>query len=296
MPSITFCVYGRRGNPNSYGVNDMLLGCDFGIDGGTCLLDNVTVYSPVPNKMTCLRLNFGKNATILQKTKGEGYEYGYDIILYIPKYADVWLGVTDNNDLVVESDLNKRIIPGDYNHLILSKSIQQSLPDPFSNCEEKSKLLVKGSEINYRQVNCAEVCYNRVMTSICKCEFPEGCQDWSEDCSNANSFNKRSLINADCLNKCPLECNQVAFPVTRLNYNLEPNWVNDNRDKISTRFNITDHTDEEIRSQMACVTIYYDRLDTTIITQTPKTTKLDLICNIGGILGIFKYLFYLFIS
>ena len=75
----------------------------------------------------------------------------------------------------MESDLNKRIIPADLNEISLTKSIQQSLPAPFSNCEEKSHLSVKGSDVNYRQVTCADVCVNRVMTSICKCEWPEGC-------------------------------------------------------------------------------------------------------------------------
>ena len=55
-------------------------------------------------------------------------------------------------------------------------------------------------------------------------------------------------------------------------------------------------SNEQIASRMAKVWIYYDSLDTTIITQTPKTTMLDLISNIGGILGIFKYLFNLFNS
>ena len=84
MPSITFCDYGK-GN-----INDMLLDCWFGFSYKRCLKDNVTVYAFGLNKMTCLRFNFGSNATILQKTEGEGIKYGYEIMFYIPKDADVW--------------------------------------------------------------------------------------------------------------------------------------------------------------------------------------------------------------
>ena len=114
--------------------------------------------------------------------EGEGEFYGYSIVLYIPN-APVRLGITDNNDLAMLGHLNKKIIPGDYYDLILSKFIQQSLPYPFSNCEENSSLFVKGSEfVNYRQVNCEEVCFNRVMSLICKCEWSEGCpfSKWSD--------------------------------------------------------------------------------------------------------------------
>ena len=72
--------------------------------------------------------------------------------------------------------------------------------------------------------------------------------------------------------------------------------VNYYKIRISKRFDIINQTNEDKRSRMAYVQIYYDKLDTTIITQTAKMTMLDLISNIGGILGIFKYLFNLFIS
>ena len=77
---------------------------------------------------------------------------------------------------------------------------------------------------------------------------------------------------------------------------FEDKWVDYVKDIILTKFNIINQTNEDIRSRMAYVQIYYDKLDTTIITQTAKMTMLDLISNIGGILGIFKYLFNLFIS
>ena len=289
MPSLTLCD--NQGGK----TKDMLLWCYFGTI--TCLEDNVTVYFDVTvykKVLTCIRLNFGSNSTILQKTESEGKIYGYSIMFYIPNEADVLLGVTDNNDLAVQSDINKKIIPGENNEIILSKSKQQKLPDPFSNCEENnSSLLVKGTEVNYRQVNCADVCFNRVMTQICKCEYPGGClptSKWSTDCWNTR-YN-RTLINADCLNKCPLECNQIAFPVTRLNYKLDIIWVDRLKYFISNKFDIRNHTNEQIRSKIAYVFIYYDKLDTTEITQTPKMTMLDLISQIGGILGNLKNCYF----
>ena len=133
---------------------------------------------------------------------------GYTITLYMPNEANVKLGITDNNDLAVKSNTNKRIILDENNEISLGKSIQKNLPEPFSDCEEKSSLSVKGSDVNYLQLNCIEVCYNRVMGLICKCEWPGGCpidtDKLSFYCKNALQNSNSTLIKADCFNKCPL--------------------------------------------------------------------------------------------
>ena len=178
---------------------------------------------------------------------------------------------------------------GETNHIILSKSTQKNLPKPFSECEET----IESSKLDNRQINCAEDCYDKVMTQICGCEWPEGCppSKTSIDCNNAFFLNL-TLIKTDCLNKCPIECNQVAFLVKIVNYKEEllydltdlTHFVAD-KQNISKKYNISGQTDEDIRSRMSRVYIYYDKLETTQITQTPKMTEFDLISNIGGILG-----------
>ena len=81
FPSITFCDLQAENK-----VQVMPLYCYFGSDFTDCLNDNVTIYFDQIKK-DCLRLNFGSNATIPQKTEREGIEYGYEIRLYIPNYA-----------------------------------------------------------------------------------------------------------------------------------------------------------------------------------------------------------------
>ena len=104
MPSVTIC--GPLNNENKF--ERILLGCKFGLVGDSCLQDKLINYN-----RNCVRLNFGSNATILQKSVREGLEYGYFIRLYIPKGAYVLLAVTDNNVLAVNSDINKRLINGE---------------------------------------------------------------------------------------------------------------------------------------------------------------------------------------
>ena len=57
------------------------------------------------------------------------------------------------------------------------------------------------------------------------------------------------------------------------------------KETISSRFNITEMTNEEVRSRYTILCIFYDKLETTEITQSPKMTIFDLISSIGGILG-----------
>ena len=120
LPSITFC--------SKYSVlaEDMLLKCTFGINSEPCLTDklNISYRRTVSN---CIRLNFGSNASILQRSEGEGYPYGYAIYFYIPKKVYLNYALYDNNFLVVESEINNVISPGHQNDVMISKSTHENL-------------------------------------------------------------------------------------------------------------------------------------------------------------------------
>ena len=119
LPAITVCS-------TQILAEDMLLKCTFGINSEPCLTDklNISYRRTVSN---CIRLNFGSNASILQRSEGEGYLYGYTIWFYIPKKVYLDYALYDNNVLVVESEINNALSPGDQNEVIISKSTHENL-------------------------------------------------------------------------------------------------------------------------------------------------------------------------
>ena len=131
------------------------------------------------------------------------------------------------------------------------------------------------------------------MSSICCCEWPLSCpsSERSKDCNNTFIKNYTS-IKTDCMNKCPAECNQVSFRTTRVTYKWEDssNTIPLLKATISKKFNISGQTNEDIMSRIAKLSVFYDRLETTEIIQSPSMSTLDLIAAIGGILGI-KYFY-----
>ena len=55
---------------------------------------------------------------------------------------------------------------------------------------------------------------------------------------------------------------------------------------ISAKFNISGMSDNELRSKLAIMNIFYEKLELTEITQIPVMTSVDLMSTVGGLLGI----------
>ncbi len=253
MPSTTICAY--KGN-----ISKMLLRCDFADGKNNCLIDNFTIYINV-NKITInfIRLNFGKNEQILQKSEGRGMEFGYWVYLYIPKGAIVVFGVTDNNVLAVEDDLIENIKPGDTNMIISSKTTHTNLPKPHGDCVSAFNYSAEASKFKYRRVNCLDYCDVKNMTAL----------------------------NSECKRKCHVECNVVEFPLRIYSFIAEFKEQHINKEKpfISELFNKPNMTNQEVRQGLTHTWIYFDELKTTTYTQIPSMTELDFISSIGGIIS-----------
>jgi len=141
-------------------------------------------------------------------------------------------------------------------------------------------------------VTCVEDCFRKNMSEICGCAYPAGCgvySDRTKECMDAYRYN-RSAIESNCNLQCPSECNQFSFAINRhvvgdisqglLDYYYKP--------IISVKFNTTGQTDEEIKKRISQLAIYFGRLETTEITQSPSMTSTNLVGNVGGLLGKIK--------
>ena len=136
--------------------------------------------------------------------------------------------------------------------------------------------------------NCVDECFYSVMSDTCGCKFPENCDTGklTRDCISAyNSSTK--LIMPGCRKKCLSACNLVEFSMKRFNNKLIVDKEDFDKYKniTSGKFNITGLTSDDIKSRLAKVYFYYDKLGTTEITQAPNMSGLDLIASIGGLIG-----------
>jgi len=227
----------------------------------------------------CLQINHGTSLTELAKATGEGERYGYTIYAYVHSSKPFMYGITDNSAKIVHENIYQDIHPGQLMEIALSKTNQTALAQPYSNCNETK---------DYRQVNCRDDCFNEKMTEICGCPFPKECGLFSErtnECIKADS--KAVSIRSQCSLTCPAECIQVNFAINTVyvKWELEEEYFDYYKSKASKKFNIKGMTDDGLRKGFSKIHIYFTRLETTMITQSPSMTLTNLIANMGGLLG-----------
>jgi len=278
MPAITLC------NSRFLNTHDMMLSCGYGIGSGPikyCYSHNLILYDRHGQVNQCVVINHGTNKTELIKAEGEGWQYGYSLFLYTPPDCSIYFAVTDNSARVVYEEVREAVFPGKSTTIILSKTVQSALGPPHSQCNETQE---------FRQVTCRWDCFNKVMSEKCGCAFPAECGHWyyqTEECMDVYySDNNRNAILSNCNKECPDECNLVSFPINRVD--AEGNtryYLNKYKRQISAKFNITGISDVETGKRITFMEVYFSRLETTKITQSPSMTPSNLVANVGGLLG-----------
>jgi hypothetical protein len=286
FPTITFCSGGADTILECFYINGEYYSADL-IKLGK--VKNVTLHDN-GFQVNCVQLNYGKNKTELDTAKVEGYgHYGYNIRLYIPPDNFVKFAVTDNSARVVYEEVREEVFPGQISYIALSKTVQITLGTPFSKCNETK---------DYRHVACREDCFRKKMNEICGCEFRKGCGsywNWTEECKNARYY--RSEIESNCNLQCPSECNQVSFQTNSVGREgrFSQSYLNKYKPIISAhKFDTTNMTDDEIKQRITELVFYFNKFETTEITQSPSMTPTNLIGNVGGVLGKIKLFIHFF--
>jgi hypothetical protein len=250
MPAVT--MWAQEGNAEDY-----IIACKFG-ENSECKKNNLTLTGVSGDGLnrSYVQLNYGIIKSELQKTSRKGYGYGYRIALYLSLSSNAYFGlaVTDNSARFVHADIAHEIFPGQNTHMILSKTIQSSLGPPYSNCSESQ---------DYRQLNCFDDCI-KTSTSFILVE--------SE---------RESQCNLDC----PDECTEVIFSVNRVDVETTTSSLNLLKTQISTKFNITGLSDEQLLKRLTELSIYFNAFETTKITQSASMSATNLVGNVGGLLG-----------
>ena len=94
-----------------------------------------------------------------------------------------------------------------------------------------------------------------------------------------------------CTQYCPLECDSMIFQVTQslANYPSIQHATNDlmYNTIIQSKFPNKNLTYDLIKQSVLSLNVYYSDLSYMEYSQRAKTTLLDLVSNIGGIVGVF---------
>jgi hypothetical protein len=157
-----------------------------------------------------------------------------------------------------------------------------------------------------------DVCYQYQVVTHCKCYDYESFKYWDVDVcytdSNIDCLNEiyknmssSNILNEYCYNECPLECDIDDFTTTLSTSQFPPNdyYLNQFRSLpiIKSKYsNISSISDQELTNSLLKLSIYYNTLSYTLISESPTMGVVDLLSNLGGVLGLFLgSIFFIFL-
>lgn len=102
-------------------------------------------------------------------------------------------------------------------------------------------------------------------------------------------FIKLGKFNKQCLNECPIECTKQKFALqnSMVRYPSIKSAVFDHIIGGSHKYINHNTTLEDLMSHVVMVDTYYNELGYSETSEIPKTTIVNLFCNIGGLTGLF---------
>ncbi len=271
---ITYPVFTVCSKNNS--MQNLIVNCrHIKNDTKACQIQYLSLFNEYSYQKHCFQLNSIINQTEPVKTKGDGWQNGYEIFLENPLDDFITLTVKNNNVKAIRDEETLTIYRGHETDIVLSRRVQTVLGPPYSQCNDSAE---------YSQVNCIEDCFSAGMSKLCGCRYPDGCS------LNFNCKHNIS-IKIQCELDCPDECYQISYPFNRVDIKLEA----DNLDlkllnKVTSKFNQSEMSTENILKRMTLLYIYFQKLETTEITQSPSMSIIDLIADFGGHLGKLLYL------
>jgi len=248
----------------------------------------------------CYVLNGGRNSSghlnKIKSTRKTAHYSGFKLQFFLPKDHYFIYFINDAYVKPVVSEINKYFLSGTTNDFILEKIVETKLEYPFNNCWERINLpdspLVRqlsAANITYRQVNCFELCLRNFAAKYALEHRI------SEDEARRKEEVKNYDRDKNCNDLCPLECENTQYKITESKFYLADYseytspWI----PVVEQKFNITVNSTEEFNKNSVEVTVFFDSLKYTKISQTPKTSLSALVSNFGGSFGLFLDLSFL---
>jgi len=298
LPAVTLCLASIFSYSTNATLDKALFHCE--ISGLECeykdfySFETRTSYSK--DIVTCYVLNGGRNSSKnfskIKSTKTTGPYSGLLLRLYLQKDHFLFYYINDAYVKPIISEIDKHLIPGTYNDLKLEKNVETKLEFPFNNCWKRKNLpdthLVRQlteANITYRQVNCFELCFQNVVQNYAL--EHKITEDEARETEEVKNFDKEK----NCDNFCPLECESAQYKISDTMFTLADigngeygsKWISEIREKLNQTINST----KELHQNYLKMSVFFDSLKYTKISQTPKTTLSTLVSNLGGSTGLF---------
>ena len=172
-------------------------------------------------------------------------------------------------------------------------------PYPYSDCVDlrdfESELLrvMAASNRTYRQEDCFDLCLQKVIVKNCSCYDLSYLKiDNSLPCLNQSQLScagkeyvlfRNRNIDEECVKNCPLECETMSFDVGLSSTTFPTKFLYRIFDNIFYK----NLSFEDIKSRGLQLNVYYPKLSYFKLTESRKTSTVDLLSNIGGTLGLY---------
>lgn len=318
FPTITICSLIPP--IKSYNLSDTVYSCYY--NHKKCGFE--PYFIKIPNQFqqykTCYQFNSGYNNTPILNVTKSGFYNGLIINLFdglfdeprndiLDRFNSIGFEVflTNKSDLINGDGI---IIPPGYSTFIkIKKTVDNKLSEPYNNCIKDINTYSKfdtslytqilNSNMRYTQKNCLD--YAFVKTVNCSTTYDKilsGC--------GLNNLNIRDNLNnfltayfnfyadgvyLEYLDKCPLECDTISFQTT-VSHSFYPSNNNYygllNDDNLMSKFPNGKATSiDELRKSVYELSIFFEDLKVTQISQQSKLDIWDLISSIGGLFGLF---------
>jgi len=205
-----------------------------------------------------------------------------------------------SNDVEIFMETGKQV------KIDLSRTLTYRQPSPYSDCQDLSSFkseiydyIKSTNNGEYRQKKCFNLCFQRFIIEKCQCfytYFPifdyvyikqiKPCADPKQTlCLNDVGLKFTNNIKETCASECPLECEYVTYEtsMSQLDYPNRQHF-----DDLRTRNKEYENMSlEEYKRTHLRLNIHFKSNDYTEIREMPKMTPIELISNLGGVLGIF---------
>ena len=320
FPTVSFFFNDEKADKN-YSLDQRLISCTF--NARECNFTDFEDLTLEYGGYRYFKFNSGKdyyrNITELKKSKLAGSDYGLSMQLFIGLPDDfnknTGFSVYIHNytfDPIITSQQPIYVSPGTMTNLKVERQFNIKLEKPYNECKSNLlnpndydsfiyKYMASSSSSNrYNQNDCYDLCQAKYIIDNCN-KLMNLSYTWLLKSTNDTKFleclnNKQEEffdkdVTEYCSPFCPLECNTIKYDISfksmqypSKNYALELANNSKIRSFFPKGYNITQ---DDLKQSILFLNIYYDDLSYTVITESPKILIVNLVSNIGGILGLF---------
>jgi hypothetical protein len=285
-------------------LDKMLIECRY--DAKPCTRDD---FFPVNSILfgKCYSFNTGKSSngssTPVRKLARTGLDNGLKLELYVgaSEYLPCWMH--ENGALVVVHNRSEpplfieegvKLQTGVEANVGIKKGQLKMLPRPYSDCVQDVYSADSYDSNSYRETVRRDKIYTQKWC-ILSCASILNAESNAKECSSHDLKCIKDVSNIssyfpECSSECPAQCECNHFKM-HSNFAKYPSkayaeYLLSDRDVLA-RFPYENVSVEQLTGSVLALNVYYEKAVYQRIVETPRTSAITLISNLGGQLGLF---------